>query len=156
MPCPHALLWRPLGMEEVAGSPSNGGDLGDVRLFRGKFGFWKGEEKEGCIEKEGLGVCPDGAELPSKGAADGVPCGSEGQDGWEPQKLGLRGRPGVLTGGWSFVAQVMLPPLASVAGLPTSLDAPGIPASVWSRYGHSQLIDEEITTGKFLSLAGRG
>lgn len=59
-------------------------------------------------------------------------------------------------GGWSFITQVMLPPLAGVAGLPTSLDAPGIPASVWSRYGHSQLTDEEITTGKFLSLAGRG
>lgn len=99
MPRPHALLWRPLGMEEVAGSPSNGGDPGDVRLFRGKFGFCKCEEKEGCIEKQGLGVCPDGVELPSKGAADGMPCGSEGQDGWEPQKLGLGGGPGPLTGG---------------------------------------------------------
>ena len=67
MPRPHALLWHPSGVEETPGSPSNGGDPGEIRLLRGEFGFCKGEEKEGGIEKQGLGVCPDGAGVTVKG-----------------------------------------------------------------------------------------
>lgn len=117
--------------------------------------------------------CPGRLEVTVPGgAADGVPCGSggrtgapervgwrEGQGGQEAPEVHQRGWARGTDGGWHSITKAMLLPPAAVAGPRppiTSSVAPGASVGVWSRFGHFQLMDEEVTTETVLSLSRRG